>query len=102
MREMNFAAVRHWDRGGIGSILAIALAATAILGCEKVGLPVEKKSATTAVVARQDVIGYAFFDGKVVTPPGAMATVVRLTMLRLGKSSCPRAVGLAVGQPSFG
>jgi HlyD family secretion protein len=73
---MNFAAVRHWDRGGIGSILAIALAATAILGCEKVGLPVEKKSATTAVVARQDVIGYAFFDGKVVTPPGAMATVV--------------------------
>lgn len=70
MNDKNFLGLRV---GGWGA-LALAIATVGIWGCDKVSLPTEKKP-TNAVVARQDIIGYAFFDGKVVTPPGAVATV---------------------------
>ena len=59
----------------MGTAVAVAIAAASIIGCDKVTQPTATKQATTATVSRQDLVGYAFFDGKVVTPPGAVAAV---------------------------
>jgi len=38
--------------------------------------PVETLPATTAEVARKDLVGYSFFDGKVFAPPGTQSDVL--------------------------
>lgn len=60
----------------------------ALVGCDKPGVTVAGTNSTeptTAKVVRQDLVGYAFFEGKVVTPPGAQATVVSPYDVALGE-----------------
>lgn len=65
-----------------GKLLSTAfLAACVLVGCApKVATtndtPKETLPPTTAEVARKDLIGYAFFDGKVYTPPGVQSDVL--------------------------
>ncbi|MBC8066242.1 MAG: HlyD family efflux transporter periplasmic adaptor subunit [Chlorobia bacterium] len=60
----------------------------ALIGCDpKSGVATTGKVAepTSAKVVKQDLVGYAFFEGKVVTPPGAQATVVSPYDVALGE-----------------
>lgn len=65
-----------------GKLLSTAFLATCVLvGCApKVasgpGTPKETLPPTTAEVARKDLVGYAFFDGKVFAPPGVQSDVL--------------------------
>lgn len=71
MKARNFASIVVF-----GLVLA---------GCTKGGGIAIGKEPTTAKVVRQDLIGYTFFEGKVVTPPGAQATVVSPYDIALGE-----------------
>lgn len=60
---------------------ASLLAAYLVVGCapQNGGGPVSKTEtlpASTAEVARQDLVGFKFFDGKVVAPPGIQSDLV--------------------------
>lgn len=65
--------ISHENRkvaAGLGAVLALSI----LTGCKATVASAEKK-ATTATVAKQDLIGYGFFEGKVIAPPGSQATV---------------------------
>ncbi len=67
----------------VGAGLATALIAS---GCDPVAQPKEVKAEpTTAKVVRQDLVGYAFFDGKVIAPPGSQASVASPYDVALGE-----------------
>lgn len=68
------------------AIAGLGLAAIAtITGCDKVALTSKDSGPTTAKVVKQDLTGYAFFEGKVVAPPGSTATVVSPYDVALGE-----------------
>lgn len=69
--------ISHENRriaAALGAIVTIAMLA----GCKtttSTAASTEEKKPTTATVAKQDLVGYAFFEGKVMAPPGSQATV---------------------------
>lgn len=66
--------------------MAIAcLSLFALIGCDKTAMAKKDTEPTSAKVVRQDLIGYSFFEGKVVTPPGAQATVTSPYDVALGE-----------------
>lgn len=67
--------ISHENRkfaAGLGAILTLAMLA----GCKTATVnAADEKKPTTASVAKQDLVGYGFFEGKVMAPPGSQATV---------------------------
>lgn len=69
--------ISHENRkvaAGLGAILTLSLLA----GCKPTTATAASSSEpkpTTATVAKQDLIGYGFFEGKVIAPPGSQASV---------------------------
>jgi len=71
------------------SLSTIAVAAL-LAGCTDYAQSADPTQAkvtepTTAKVIRKDLVGYAFFDGKVVTPPGVTATVTSPYPITVGE-----------------
>lgn len=61
--------------------LAILLA----IGCKSGPYSSSPTEVSSAKAVRQDLVGYAFFEGKVVTPPGAQAVVASPYDIALGE-----------------